>query len=87
MLPTSQLTKDTDIFDDPKKCVENWLAKLNYITVMYPNIAYSVGMVPIYIFPQNSSLGSIGTDFMLLKRATGCAYCTEISGTTLNVFL
>lgn len=25
MLPTSQLTKDTDIFDDPKKCVENWL--------------------------------------------------------------
>src|SRR5262249_29975533 len=44
MLPNLQLTKDGDLFENPKK-YRRLVRKLNYLTITYFDITYSVSIV------------------------------------------
>lgn len=44
MIPNSQLTKDGELFEDPEK-YRRLVRKLNYLTVIRPDIAYFISVV------------------------------------------
>ena len=48
MAPNVQLTKEGELFEDPKK-YKRVVGKLNYLTVTHPNIAYSVSVLSQYM--------------------------------------
>jgi hypothetical protein len=48
MISNSQLTKDGELFKDPEK-YRRLVGKLNYLTVICPDIAYFVSVVSQYM--------------------------------------
>ena len=48
MGPNVQLTKEGELFEDPKR-YRRLVGKLNYLTVTYPDIAYSISVLSQYV--------------------------------------
>ena len=54
MSPNVQLTKEGELFKDPERYIRR-VGKLNYLTIILPDIAYSVSVLSQYMsFPTVS---------------------------------
>ena len=69
MAPTVHLTKEGELFEDPKRC-RRLLGKLNYLIVTRPGIAYSVSVLSQYVISHSQSLGSYSVYPLLLERSS-----------------
>ena len=65
------LTREGKLFEDPKK-YKRLVGKLNYLTVTYPDIAYSVSVVSQYMsYPTIDNWAAIEHILCYLKGASG----------------
>ncbi|XP_031256492.1 CRM-domain containing factor CFM3A, chloroplastic/mitochondrial-like [Pistacia vera] len=72
MFPNSQLTKDGELFEDPKR-YKRLVEKLNYLTVIRPDIAYSVSVVSQFMSsPTVDHWATLEQILCYLKGAPGC---------------
>ena len=83
-----QLTKEGELFEDPKR-YRRLVGKLNYLVVTRPNIAYSVSVLSHYMLsPTVSHWAAVEHILCYLKEAPRCGILYKKHGhTKIECFL
>ena len=79
MVPNSQLTKDGELLEDPKR-YRRLVGKLNYLTVIHPDITYSVSVISQFMAsPTVHHWTALKYILCYLKRVPGqgIVYCNH----------
>ena len=83
-----QITKEGNLFEDPER-YRRLVGKLNYLTVTYPDIAYSVSVLSQYMSsPTVSHWAAVEHTLCYLKELLDIEYCIRsMSIPELSAFL
>ena len=82
MTPNVQLTKERELFEDLER-YRSLVEKLNYLTVTYPDISYSVSVLSQYMSsPTFSHWAVVEHILCYLKEALGCGILSKEHGHT-----